>query len=183
MADDSGTNSQDSAAPVSEATPDTSATDALGDPGKQALDRMKAERNDAQKQLKQLQRELEQARTAQMNDSERATAEAVSKARAEERGTWAQRLAAAQFVALAARRNSEFDAQAVLDDLNLARYIADDGEPDVKGLTSAVERLVPALAETRRVYGAADQGARQIARPDPGPGVDRMRAAYSSTTP
>ncbi len=146
-------------------TPPPSATDdqGLGDAGKQALDRMKAERNDAQRQLKQLQRELEQARTAQMNDSERATAEAVTKARAEERGTWAQRLAAAQFVALAARRNADFDAQAVLDDLNLARYVGDDGEPDEKALGGVVERLVPSSAPNPRPSGDADLGPRPVA--------------------
>ncbi len=89
--------------------------------------------------------ELEQA---SQSETERAVAkarqEADQSARAEERGTWAQRLAAAQFVALAARRNAKFDAQAVLDDLNLARYVGDDGEPDDKALDGVVDRLVPA---------------------------------------
>ncbi len=110
--------------------------------------------------------ELEQA---SQSETERAVAkarqEAEQSARAQERGTWAQRLAAAQFVALAARRNTEFDAQSVLEDLNLARYVGEDGEPDAKGLASVVERLVPTGAPNPRPTGNADLGARHSTGP------------------
>jgi hypothetical protein len=61
------------------------------------------------------------------------------------------------FVAEAARRNPEFDAAAVLDDLNLSRFITEDGEPDAKAIAKAVERLVPTAGPR---FGNADQGPR-----------------------
>ncbi len=117
--------------------------------------------------------ELEQA---SQSETERAVAkarqEAEQSARADERGAWAQRLAAAQFVALAARRNPEFDAQARLDDLNLARYVGEDGEPDNKGLAGLVEQWVPSAAPNPRPTGNADLGA----RPNTPPADPRQRA-------
>lgn len=132
---------------TSEAT-NTSATDAaptdLGDAGKRAIDAMKAERDQAVRDRKAATRELEQARTAGLNEAERAVAEAKTAGRTEVLTQMGERLARSEFVAAAARRNAAYDAAAVLDDLNLARYVGDDGEPDVKALTAAVERLIPA---------------------------------------
>lgn len=185
----------DTAAPqdtTSTDTPDTAATDApatgedaLGDAGKQALDRMKAERNEAAKQLKALQKELEAVRAASMSDAEKAVAEAEKRGQQTATAAFGQRLASAEFVAVAARRNPGFDAKGVLEDLNLAKYVNDNGEPDTAGIAAAVERLVPAADRNPRPSGDADQGPRGGGRPDPGPGVNRLRAAYSaaSTTP
>lgn len=128
-------------------TDTTSATDTappdLGDAGKRAIDAMKAERDQAVKDRRAATRELEQARTAGLNEAERAVAEAKTAGRTEALTQMGERLARSEFVAAAARRNAGYDAAAVLDDLNLARYVGDDGEPDVKALTAAVERLIP----------------------------------------
>lgn len=140
--------------------------DVLGDAGKQALDRMKAERNEAQKQLKALQKDLDQLRQAQMSESEKAVAEAEARGRATAAAEFGQKLAAARFVAEAARRNAEFDATAVLEDLNLAKYVTDDGEPDTKGLAAVVERLVPEKAAPAGPrFGNADLGPRNTPAP------------------
>ncbi len=122
---------------------------------------------DRAKELAPAAKRLAELEQASQSETERAVSkarqEADQVARSEERGKWAQRLAAAQFVALAARRNSEFDAQAILDDLNLARYVGDDGEPDEKALGGVVERLVPSAAQNPRPSGNADLGPRPVA--------------------
>ncbi len=131
---------------------------------------------DKAKELAPAAKRLAELEQASQSETERAVSkarqEADQVARSEERGKWAQRLAAAQFVALAARRNSEFDAQAVLDDLNLARYVGDDGEPDEKALGGVVERLVPSAAPNPRPSGNADLGPRN----SPAPTDPRQRA-------
>jgi hypothetical protein len=45
--------------------------------------------------------------------------------------------------AQAAKRNPAYDAEPLLEDLNLKKYIGDDGEPDGKGIVKAADRLVP----------------------------------------
>jgi hypothetical protein len=136
---------------------DESATDDLGDPGKKALEAERAARKEAEKARKALERELEQVRTANLSDAERAVAEAEARGRTAAMSEFGQRLVRSDFVAEAARRNPEFNATDVLDDLNFSRFVGEDGEPDAKAIAKAVERLVP-LAGPR--YGNADQGPR-----------------------
>lgn len=119
------------------------ATEALGDAGKQALDRMKAERNEAKKEAQALRKEVDEIRKSSMSEAEKAVAEAEARGRASATTEFGTRLAKADFVAAAARRNPGFDAKAVLEDLNLARFVGDDGEPDAKAIEAAVQRLVP----------------------------------------
>lgn len=165
MADDTSDTTQDSTTDAPAEQGSATDRDALGDAGKQALDRMKAERNEAAKQAKALAAELEKVRASQMSEAEKAVAEAEARGRATAAGEFAQRLARSEFVALAARRNAEWDAAAVLDDLNLARYVREDGEPDSEALTAAVERLVPAALTDSRPRGDAGFGPRQPSRP------------------
>ncbi len=139
--------------------------DALGDAGKKALDAMKAERNEAQRQLKTMQRELEQLRQQQMSESEKAIAEAEQRGRQTATVEVGQRLARAEFLAAAAKRNAEHDATSILDDLNLGKYVGDDGEPDVSAIGKAVERLIPAAAADPRPRGDAGLGPRPTAPP------------------
>lgn len=119
---------------------------ALGDAGKQALDRMKADRNAAVSKAKALEKELDKVRQAAMSESERAVVEAEARGRTSALTEVGQRLARAQFDALAGRRNAEVDTAKVLEFVDLARFVGDDGEPDMKALTAAVERLIPAPA-------------------------------------
>jgi hypothetical protein len=87
---------------------------------------------------------------------------------AEERGRTAavtqygQRLARTEFIAEAAKRNPGFDATSILDDLNLARYIGEDGEPDSKAIAKAAQRLIPeanAAPQPPSFDGGTRQGA------------------------
>ena len=121
--------------------------DALGDAGKQALDRMKAERAEATKQLKAVQRELDEMRKASMSETEKAVAEAEERGRTAAASEFGQELARARFDALAGRRNAEFDTTKALEYVDLGKFLGEDGRPDDKAIAAAVERLVPAAPE------------------------------------
>ncbi len=175
MADDTSTPPADDQAPADGATPPPDG-DGLGDAGKRALEAERTARKEAEKQAKAAQRELEQLRQAQMSESEKAVAEAVARGRTEATVQFGQRLAAAQFVAEAAKRNPDFDAASVLEDLNLAKYVTDDGEPDGKGLASVVERLVPDRVSNPRPAGDVGLGPRPTA-PAPVDGSPRSLIA------
>lgn len=104
--------------------------------------------------------ELEKLRTASLSESEKAVAEAEQRGRLSAATEFGQRLARSAFVAEAARRNPGYDAAAVLDDLNLARYVGEDGEPDSKAIAKAVERLVPAVEQPSERVPSFDGGVR-----------------------
>lgn len=101
--------------------------------------------SDAAKQVEALKAELEQFRTASMSEQEKALAkaakEAEAKGRADALGAVGQRLVRAEFRALAAGNIPDLDG--VLDDLNLAKFIGADGEPDGRAIEAAVRRLTP----------------------------------------
>lgn len=99
--------------------------------------------NDEARSLRTRLKELETQQRASMSEADKAVAEAEERGRTAALTEFGQRLARSEFVAAAARRNPAWDASAVLDDLNLARYVGEDGEPDEKAIAKAVERLVP----------------------------------------
>lgn len=117
------------------------------------------------KENRQAAAELEKARKAQMTEAERAIADAEKRGAQTAAQQYAQRLVRSEFTALARGRNPEYDVAAVLDDLNLARYVSEDGEPDGKALAAAVDRLVPAPERNPRPTGNADLGSRGSDRP------------------
>lgn len=104
---------------------------------------------------------------ASMTDTERAIAEAREAAAAEVRTQYGERLARTEFLAEAAKRNPGFDAAAVLDDLNLARYIGEDGEPDSKAIAGVVGRLIPEGGPATPAPPSFDGGSRQTASSGP----------------
>lgn len=111
--------------------------------------------------------EVEKARKAAMTESERAVAEAEERGRRAAITTYGERLAKTEFIAEAAKRNPGFDAAAVLDDLNLARYIGEDGEPDSKAIAAAVGRLIPEGGNATPAPPSFDGGTRQTASSGP----------------
>jgi hypothetical protein len=173
MADDTP---QDSSTSTETPPADQSAKDDLGDSGKRALEAERVARKEAEKQAKAAQRELEQLRQSQMSDSEKALTEAEGRGRAAATVEFGQRLAAAQFVAEAAKRNPDFDAASVLEDLNLAKYVIEGGEPDGVGLAAVVKRLVPERASNPRPSGDVGLGPRPTA-PTPTDGSPRSLIA------
>lgn len=86
-------------------------------------------------------KERDELKRQGMSDAEKAADEAAAKARAEERTRLAGKLARQGFLAAAAGRVP--NAAEVADDLNLSRYVAEDGEVDEKGLAELVDRLAP----------------------------------------
>jgi hypothetical protein len=96
------------------------------------------------KQHEKAQRALAQAKQAQMSEAEKAIAAARDEGRAEASRAAGRRLAAAEFRALASGRLA--DPAALLEDINLDRFVGDDGEPDQDAISHAVERLVAAAA-------------------------------------
>lgn len=107
--------------------------------------------------------EVEKARKAAMTESERAVAEAEERGRKAAVTAYGERLARTEFIAEAAKRNGGFDASAILEDLNLARYIGEDGEPDSKAIAAAVGRLIPEVNASSPQPPSFDGGARQSA--------------------
>lgn len=160
----STTEAPPAAAPPQEPTTDQqqpATGDELGEAGKKALEAERARAKEADKRARAAERELETHRQASMTESEKAVAEAEKRGEAKATEKLAQRLVRSDFVAAAARVNPEFDAAAVLDDLNLAKFVGEDGEPDAAAITKAVERLVPAAAGFRPP--SFDGGARTTA--------------------
>ncbi|MEU9470428.1 hypothetical protein AB0D78_28190 [Streptomyces avermitilis] len=90
-------------------------------------------------------KERDELRKQSMSDQERAVEEASAKARTEERVRLAGKLARQGFLAAAAGRLA--NASSVADDLNLSKYVGEDGEIDEKGLAELVDRLAPAKAD------------------------------------
>lgn len=93
---------------------------------------------------KQAQTEAEKRQRESMTEAERAVAEAETRGWTSAVEALGERLVRSQFLAAAAKRNPDHDTEPLLEDLNLKKYIGDDGEPDGKAIAKAVERLVPA---------------------------------------
>ncbi|MGA5869260.1 hypothetical protein [Streptomyces cinereoruber] len=93
---------------------------------------------DAVKELARLKREG-------MSDVEKKVDEAVAAARAEERTRAGERVARSAFLAAAKGRLD--NAKDVLDDINLRRYVDDDGEVDDEAIAKLVDKLAPAKGD------------------------------------
>lgn len=143
----------------------------LGDAGKKAIDAMKAERNEATKRAKSLEKELDEVRKSSMSEADKAAHEAEQRGRLAATADFGKRLAKTEFDALAGRRNPDVDTAKVLEYIDLARFVDENGEPDSKAIASAVERLVPKPPEGppsfdggTRTPAPAQQGMSQIIR-------------------
>lgn len=99
------------------------------------------------KENHQAKTELEKQRQAAMTDAERAVAEAEAKGRTAAATEFGKELAQTQFDALAGRRNPDFDTAKALEYVDLGKFLGEDGRPDMKAITAAVERLVPAATD------------------------------------
>jgi hypothetical protein len=144
-------------AAVEGATQGNPAEDALGDAGKKALDAMKAERNEAAKRAKALERELEQVRQASMSEAEKAVAEAEQRGRTTAASEFGKRLARSEIRATAA--DASADLEGVFDYLDLGRFVSEGGEPDTKAIKAFIDGL-PKKATTP----SFDGGTRGTAR-------------------
>lgn len=106
-------------------------------------------------------RELEKNQKASMTDAQRALSEAETSGRTAAVKEFGQRLARTEFDAAAGRRNPDFDTAQALEYVDLTKFVGEDGEPDLKAIKAAVERLVPAPAGGTPSY---DGGSRSTAK-------------------
>lgn len=154
--------------------------DELGDGGKKALDTERKARRDAEKLLKDQLVELDKLREATQTEQEKAVAEATKKAVSEAVGSANARILRAEVKAAAAGKLADpADAVAMLD---LGDFtVTDDGDVDGKAIAKAIDELVeakPYLGVEQRPT-AVPTGTRQPDAPDPGPGKDRLVAAFA----
>ena len=149
-------------------------TDALGDAGKKALDAMKSERNAARKLAREHKAELDRLK-AERDDADKPDADkALSQARQEatKAATDAanKRILKSELRVAAKGKLADVSDAALYIDLDDFE-VGDDGDVDADALSDAIDELIerkPHLAAERkpRFEGGADQGAqRKPAKP------------------
>ena len=144
---------------------DPTGAEALGDPGKRALDAMKAARNEAKAEARRIADEFE-AYKAQA-EGKQAEFEAQQKAREAEAAALAkanERILKAEIRAAAAGKLA--DPQDALRFMDLSEFeVGSDGEVDGDAIAAAITDLIttkPYLAaQGKRFQGNADGGARK----------------------
>lgn len=129
----------------------------LGEAGKRALDRMKHERNDARRELEKLRRDA-------MSDQERAVAEARDTGRAEALREFSARLVDAELRSAAMNRPLNVDA--LLANVDRAKFLTDDGDVDRDAVTAWLDQLAPVQSEQRHASDLG-QGSRGATRTSP----------------
>ena len=138
--------------------------EALGDPGKKALDTMKAERKAATDRAKAAEAERD-ALKAQLEgrEAEHAAAQEKQRARDEALAVANKRILSAELRAAAKGKLADPSDAALY--INLDEFeVSEDGEVDSDALASAIDDLLARTAhlaaDSRRFDGAADQGAK-----------------------
>lgn len=136
--------------PTTETTPPATGDEVLGEAGIKALEAERREKRAAEKRASELEarlKEFEAQQKAAMTDAERALVEAESRGRTAAATEFGKELAQTQFDALAGRRNPGFNTADALAFVDLAKFLGEDGRPDMAQIQAAVERLVPAPTE------------------------------------
>jgi len=168
-----GTQSTASTPTGTNATTTTDATDTAAELAKwKALAQKHEERAKANHSAKL---ELEKLQAAQMSDTEKAIAEAKAATRAEVLAEFGSSLVDAEFKAASAGLTLDLDA--LLDNLDRAKFLAEDGKPDKVRIGEFVSKLAPAKRSTATDTG---QGARKDGT---GPAQITDRAVLQTMTP
>ncbi|MFG3488549.1 hypothetical protein [Streptomyces sp. NPDC047972] len=153
------------------ADPEPDGADQLGDKGKQALDRMKAEKAEARraaaaekKRADDLARKVAEFEDRDKTELDKATDKAQRLAEQAEKAT--KRAVIAEVKAAASAFADPEDASAFLD---LASYANDDGEIDTDTIAADLEALLERKPHLRRVAPEAPKP--PAPKPDPGQGA------------
>lgn len=162
---------------------DPEGADQLGDPGKKALASMKAERNAAKKQAKELQKQLDQIRAEQERANKSPDEQAIDAAKAEARAEALEKanariLRSELKAAATGKLRDPSDALAFLD---LSEFeVDDDGNVDADELADALDDLL-----TRKPHLAAQGGTASFdsARGKPKPRKKLSKADLEKMTP
>lgn len=129
-------------------------SEAKPDPNKAVLADLAKER----RERKRLAQELEAERAKGLSESERAIAAAKAEGAQEAALAAGKRLARAEIRAAAASAGLKVDD--LLDDLDLSRFVGDDGEPDDAAIQARIKRWAAIAPESNRPRGSVDQGNR-----------------------
>jgi len=158
--------------PDPEPEPDPEGADKLGDKGKQALDRMKAEKAEAKrtaaaekKRADDLARKVAEFEDRDKSELEKATTKAERAAEQAAKAT--KRAVLAEVKAAAAAFADPEDAAAFLD---LSTYTSDDGEINTEAISADLEALLERKPHLRRP-AAPEPEKRKQPKPDPGQGA------------
>lgn len=160
--------------------PEPDATD-LGDAGKAALTAERKARSDAEKATKAANAELEKLRKSQMTEQEKAVATAREEGKAEATSAVVQRLAAAEIKA--ALTGVVVDPAAIVEDLNLSRYIGEDGEVDAEKVAALKAKYEGLTGGQAPPAVAAVPGVPKGARTGTGEPKQLGKAELKSMTP
>jgi hypothetical protein len=155
----------------SEHEPESEGADKLGDAGKKALDRMKAERAAAKKEAAEAKKRADELarKVADFEDRDKSELEkATTKAErfAEQAAKATKRAVLAEVRAAAAEFADPEDAAAFLD---LSSYTSDDGEIDTEAISADLDALLDRKPHLRRA--AAEPPKRPAPKPDPSQGA------------
>lgn len=168
---------------------DESGESQLGDAGKKAIDRMKADKRAAERRAAAAEAELEKIRTEGLSEQEKAVALARKEGETEATTKANARLvrAEAKALAAAAKFRDAGDVIAQLGDKLSGITVDEDGEVDQAALKALVDDLAknkPYLVDsgtttaTAADAGIGTTGTKQPS--DPGPGRNRIRAAIEA---
>jgi hypothetical protein len=129
--------------------------------GRDYVEQLRREAAAARTANKTLQKRIDDAARANMTETEQAIVKAREEAAAEVRKTYASRLATSEFrtQAVAAGISTE-QLPALLEDLAVDKFVTDDGEPDLKRITTKV-RSWASLAAPEPRRQSFDGGPRQ----------------------
>jgi hypothetical protein len=141
----------------SDASEDTTPPE-LGDAGQKALAAERSRARDAERRAKVAEKALETERAKGLTETERTIAEAKAAGRTEATLEAGKRLARAEIRAAAATEG--IDVASVLEDLDLSRFVGEDGEPDTKAIEKAISRWAGIASTSKRPRGDVDQGTR-----------------------
>lgn len=128
-------------------TPDPS-TPSPEPQGDQQLAQVKAEAIKERKARQALERQLQELQTAQLSDQERAVAEAEARGRSAASAEFSQILAAAEIRAQLA--GVVPDPTAIVEDLNLSKYLGEDGTVDMEKVAALRTRYVELIPPVGR---------------------------------
>lgn len=109
-------------------------------------------------------KELEEFRQQSMSETEKAIEQARTEGRRQALTETGQKIAAAELRAAASGRMTDEQLTTLLDGLNLARFVDDDGEVDREALTAFVDGIAPKPTEDEPAVPLLDlgQGARSV---------------------
>ncbi|MFG2826106.1 hypothetical protein ACGFWI_01265 [Streptomyces sp. NPDC048434] len=151
--------------------PEPEGADKLGDAGKKALDRMKAERAEAKKEAAAAkkaaaaaQRKVQEFEDRDKSELDKATSKADKAAERAEKAT--KRAVLAEVKAAASAFADVEDAAAFLD---LASYADGDGEIDTDAIATDLEALLGRKPHLRKA--APEPEKKKVPKPDPGQGA------------